>query len=169
MEKRLILYDFGPEDRQAEGPDGQDHYFPAQPLVAGCLGCFGCWVKTPGRCVIQDRASLLPGLMKECQHYLILSPILYGGYSVCVKRAMERCLGYLQPYLRIVQGEMHHKLRYDHPFRLTVWFYGPCGPDQQETARQLVRANGLNLGAACCEVRFFDSKDQVKEALGWKF
>ena len=76
MEKRLILYDFGPEDRQAEGPDGQDHYFPAQPLVAGCLGCFGCWVKTPGRCVIQDRASLLPGLMKECQHYLILSPIL---------------------------------------------------------------------------------------------
>ena len=22
--------------------------------VADCLGCFGCWVKTPGQCVIDD-------------------------------------------------------------------------------------------------------------------
>ena len=44
MATRLILYDFGPEERPAEGPVGEDVYFPAQPLVQRCLGCFGCWV-----------------------------------------------------------------------------------------------------------------------------
>ncbi len=95
MATRLILYDFGPEERPAEGPVGEDVYFPAQPLVQRCLGCFGCWVKTPGRCVLQDRASVLPELLKHCDEWIILSPIVYGGYSVCVKAAIERCLGYL--------------------------------------------------------------------------
>ncbi len=22
--------------------------------IANCVGCFGCWTKTPGRCVIRD-------------------------------------------------------------------------------------------------------------------
>lgn len=92
MATRLILYDFGPEERPAEGPVGEDVYFPAQPLVQRCLGCFGCWVKTPGRCVLQDRASVLPELLKHCDEWIILSPIVYGGYSVCVKAAIELSL-----------------------------------------------------------------------------
>lgn len=165
---RLILYDFGLEDREREGQVGQDFYFPAQPVVARCMGCFGCWMKTPGRCVIQDRASVLPELLKECREVVIISPILYGGYSVAVKAAMERCIGYVLPYLRIVQGEMHHQLRYDHPFRLTVFFYGGCTPQQQQIAQQLPKANGLNLGAQQYEVRFLETADQAKEVIGWK-
>ena len=27
--------------------------------VASCMGCFGCWVKKPGECVIGDRVAAL--------------------------------------------------------------------------------------------------------------
>ena len=27
--------------------------------VADCLGCFGCWIKTPGKCIIEDDAKEL--------------------------------------------------------------------------------------------------------------
>ena len=170
MATRLILYDFGPEERPAEGPVGEDVYFPAQPLVQRCLGCFGCWVKTPGRCVLQDRASVLPELLKHCDEWIILSPIVYGGYSVCVKAAIERCLGYFLPYLQTSQGRMRHWLRYPHhAFRLRVCFYGPCLAEEREIARRLVFSNSRNLGARQWQADFWDAADQAKEAIGWKF
>lgn len=29
----------------------------SQAKVTNCVGCFGCWTKTPGRCVIRDEAT----------------------------------------------------------------------------------------------------------------
>lgn len=170
MTNRLILYDFGPEDRARQGQIGQDYYFPAQPPVGRCLGCFGCWIKTPGRCVIQDRASVLPEQLKNCNEWVIISPLLYGGYSIAVKAALERCLGYLLPYLRVNQGWMGHQPRYPHRWvQLQVCFYGPCPAEQQQLARRLVRANSRNLEVQQWQTQFFETAQQAKEAAGWKF
>lgn len=170
MSNRLILYDFGPEDREKEGQIGEDFYFPAQPIVGRCLGCFGCWVKTPGRCVLKDRAAVLLEQLKNCDECMIISPMLYGGYSISVKAAVERCLGYLLPYLQTSRGRMGHRLRYPHHvFRLRACFYGPCSDEERELARRLVAANGRNLGAKECQTAFFEAAAQAKEAVGWKF
>lgn len=64
MSGRLIVYDAGERDAGefARGFGADDALFSATPPVKTCVGCFGCWVKTPARCVIADRAVDIPAL-----------------------------------------------------------------------------------------------------------
>ena len=40
------------------------HYVDLSQLkIADCMGCFSCWVRTPGRCVIRDDAV---GVSPDC-------------------------------------------------------------------------------------------------------
>lgn len=166
MQKRLIIYDVDAPDGQEFFPaDGDTLAFPAAPAVHHCIGCFGCWTKTPGKCVIKDRACVLPAWIAQCGELILVSPILYGGYSRNVKAALDRSIGYLLPYFRIVNGEMHHQMRHENPFKLTACFYGPCSGEEREIAGRLVRANAVNFGAGSCSVTFFDTAQALREAV----
>ncbi len=37
-----------------ESFDEFENIMLAQKTIKSCIGCFGCWVKTPGKCVIND-------------------------------------------------------------------------------------------------------------------
>ena len=39
--------------------------------IAGCLGCFGCWVKTPGQCLNRDDSDIL------CRAYVQSDMMVY--------------------------------------------------------------------------------------------
>lgn len=166
MRKRLIIYDIADFDEKEFSKDHNDDFlFPALPLVKHCIGCFGCWVKTPGKCVIKDRCSIMPSYIAQSEEIIIISPILYGGYSQNIKAVMDRSIGYVLPFFEIVNGEMNHKMRYKNPFRLNVHFYGPCNQNERETAKQLVNANAINLGAGSHSVDFHESFDSILEEL----
>lgn len=167
MSKRLFLYDVEEalQDRFLQLKD-RDLLFSAAPKVQHCIGCFGCWIKTPGRCVIQDRCIVMPSYLAQCSEVIVVSPIVYGGYSPKIKAVLDRSIGYLLPYFRIVNHEMHHQMRYHNPFVFSVCFYGACGESEKNIARRLVKANAVNLGAGSCSIRFFPSaKEAVEELL----
>ena len=46
--------------------------------IANCVGCFGCWTKTPGRCVIRDDAVKVYPLIAGSEAVLYVSRIRYG-------------------------------------------------------------------------------------------
>ena len=134
--------------------------------IRNCIGCFGCWTKTPGQCVIKDGYENMGKLFSTCDELVIISECCYGGYSAFVKNVLDRAISYISPHFVIRNGEMHHKRRYDNVIDMTVCFYGKnITKAEMETARSLVTANAMNYDGRVNQVLFFDSADKIREAL----
>ena len=79
---RLIVHDLAEEqvkcifsqnlDTQIIGDGGTIHH---------CIGCFGCWVKTPAQCVIRDNYGDMGELLSKCDELILVSKCCYGGFS----------------------------------------------------------------------------------------
>ena len=82
--------------------------------VHGCTGCFGCWVKTPGECAQHDDGELLCRAVINSDFVVYAAPIVMGYPSALLKRAVERQIPLLSPYIEMEGGEMHHRKRYAH-------------------------------------------------------
>ncbi|MBQ8300417.1 MAG: flavodoxin family protein [Clostridia bacterium] len=156
---RLIIYDLPEKLTTAENGD---MLFYAKPMVKPCMGCFACWTKTPGECAIADRCRLIPSCCAKSEEMVLISPIVYGGYSENVKAVLDRFIPYVLPYFRIVNGEMHHKRRNKNKFKLTVCFYGECDSEEKLIAESLVKANAINFGAESLEVKFYDGPEGLR-------
>jgi len=80
--------------------------------LKGCVGCWSCWVKTPGECARADdsaricRAAIQSGLL------VLASQVTLGFTGVLLKRAVDQMIPLLHPHLVIQDGEVHHRARY---------------------------------------------------------
>ncbi len=72
-----------------------------------CIGCLGCWVKTPKHCIIQDSYNEMPTQLEEDEK-IIISRCVYGGYSRFVKNVFDRSIGSNTPFFEIRNGELKH-------------------------------------------------------------
>jgi multimeric flavodoxin WrbA len=107
-----------------------------------CLGCFGCWLKTPGLCVIKDDDG--PAFLRDFARsdaMVILTKIPYGSYAPAIKRALDRGIGFLLPYFKIHNGEMHHAQRYSWKRRILHVPYGDHDREEFNTFAELARAH----------------------------
>jgi len=135
--------------------------------IRSCFGCFGCWVRTPGACVLKDGYQHMGEKLAACDELVLISRCVYGSYSPFVRNILERSISYLLPYFVKQNGETHHRNRYDHSFKLTVHFYGEAITDaERNTARELTAANAINLYAREVQVAFHNSPQASGE--GWQ-
>ena len=87
-----------------------------------CIGCFGCWIKTPGKCVIKDNYSNMGQLLSRCDELILISKSTYGGFSPFIKNVLDRSISYISPNFVTRNGEMHHKRRYDNVISISAYF-----------------------------------------------
>ena len=114
--------------------------------IRPCIGCFCCWRKTPGECVIKDGYENLGALIHHADEVTVISRYTYGGFSAFVKNAFDRCIGYVLPQFEVIKGETHHKKRYKEDKPFTFIFYGhELSMEQKESARQYVEAVRANI------------------------
>jgi len=83
-----------------------------------CVGCWGCWVKTPGECTNGDASLEIDRAIINSDFTLWAAPLRMGFPSALLKTIMDKGLPLIHPYMVVDQGEAHHLRRYEHYPRL---------------------------------------------------
>ena len=120
--------------------------------IANCVGCFGCWTKTPGRCVIRDDA-------------VKVYPIWCGSYDLPMKTMLERAIPVQQAFIRILDGETHHVQRSVVPKDATILAYGDTGEEERALFRKLVARNAHNMSFKTHHI-LFCREEEVNDFAG---
>ncbi len=162
----ILIHDLSKEQFQSLFPEG---YHAACIIsdtgtIRHCAGCFGCWIKTPGKCVLKDGYDNMGELLSKTEKVTIISRCFYGCYSPFVKNVLDRSIPWLLPFFKIRNNETHHKRRYQNNIQLAVHFYGEkITTEERETAEKLVKANCANFYVKNYEISFSNS---LKELCG---
>lgn len=135
--------------------------FDATQKYAFCKGCFDCWLKTPGTCIMKDRVYGLANNLSKCSKFVIVSRMLYGGFSTEIKGVVDRLIACNLPFFKKINGELHHKPRFNNSFSLQVVFYGDCTDEEKQTAQEYVSNVALNLNNAKFTTDFVESAQEV--------
>jgi multimeric flavodoxin WrbA len=161
MSKKLILHDM--DNPPLDWTKLETVVWPAKPKISSCMGCFGCWVKTPGQCVINDRGREMPPLLGIADEVIFISRLVFGHLSPEVKTVIERSLASLLPFMVIKKGRMVHEGRRVHNFSLKAVFYGHNSEEARNLAADIMVGNAFNLGALSCETLFFADLPELLE------
>ncbi|MBN2146852.1 MAG: NAD(P)H-dependent oxidoreductase [Anaerolineales bacterium] len=81
-------------------------------LLRYCIGCWGCWVKTPGQCSNRDASIEMDRSIIQSDFTLWASPLKMGFPSRLLKMALDKHLPLIHPYMVVDHNEAHHLKRY---------------------------------------------------------
>ncbi|MEM1486245.1 flavodoxin family protein [Oscillospiraceae bacterium PP1C4] len=81
--------------------------------VKGCLGCFACWNKTPGKCVINDGMSEILAKIIAADVIIWSFPLYYFSVPGGIKNLIDRQLPLNMPFMKVGTENGGHPSRYD--------------------------------------------------------
>nr|WP_122012708.1 flavodoxin family protein [Maliibacterium massiliense] len=82
--------------------------------IAPCTGCFGCWTRTPGRCVLADDMADILAAYITADVVVWSVPLYYYGMPSQGKAVMDRLLPLSEPQIvTLPDGRNGHPQRYD--------------------------------------------------------
>lgn len=90
-----------------------DHLSLRHMDLKDCIGCYACWLKTPGVCVLKDDMHKVLDKFVKADVVIHASPVKIGFISPLCKRIRDRLLPLVHPYLKIDKDRMTHLGRYD--------------------------------------------------------
>lgn len=132
--------------------------------ITNCVGCFGCWTKTPGKCVIRDDAVKVYPLIAKSDRVMYISRTKYGGYDTIMKTMLERAIPIQKAFIRLVNGETHHVQRDVLPKSATIIAYGEISGEEKEIFKDLISRNAYNMNFTDYNI-IFTSEEMLEETV----
>lgn len=114
--------------------------------ISDCKGCFHCWIKTPGKCIIDDYSREITRLFVHVDLAIFLTPLIFGGYSSELKKGLDRIIPLISPFFITIDGETHHRKRYkSYPSLIGIGITDQENPDQENIFSKLILRNSINM------------------------
>ncbi len=99
--------------------------------ISACIGCWNCWLKTPGRCVMKDEMSECYPDYVNSDTVILLMDTAQGFVNHRAKAFFDRTIPHYHPYIEMVGGECRHFARYE-KYPDMVFHYETDGLTNQE-------------------------------------
>ena len=102
--------------------------------IGHCIGCFTCWTKTPGKCVLKDDMEDLLKKYMASDIVIMASPLYVDHVTGIMKDFMDRSLPLVCPQFEMgCAGQTRHVSRYE-KYPSIVWVSN-CGfPEKDQFA-----------------------------------
>lgn len=88
-----------------------------------CIGCWSCWLKTPGRCIHKDLDWFYQAYL-EADEVIVFSKVSQGFVSGHLKTLIDRMIPLFLPYITYKTGESMHVPRYAKYPEVKVYYQG---------------------------------------------
>lgn len=107
-----------------------ENIFLAKKEIHPCRGCFACWIKTPGQCVIQDDMAELIEKFTHSDVVVFATPLYVDNVTGIMKNFMDRIIPVADPHFdKDEGGECVHRSRSEKIPKLIV--ISNCGFPEQ--------------------------------------
>ncbi len=103
--------------------------------VHSCIGCFACWLRTPGACIFEDDHVEVLRSFLNADAAVFASPLIAGFYSALLKTTIDRVIPLVLPYIEFADGECRHPLRYDRSMPKMAFLFEPEEDTDEEDIR----------------------------------
>jgi multimeric flavodoxin WrbA len=118
-----------------------------------CIGCYACWVQTPGRCIHPDGMDRALDAWVQADLVVFGTPVYHGCMTGTLKSFLDRLLPRYEPWLidsPHVPGASGHPARSPEPTRMVL--VSPCGfpgfhnfEALVHTFRHIARMHGMEV------------------------
>ncbi|SHJ88163.1 hypothetical protein SAMN02745163_02799 [Clostridium cavendishii DSM 21758] len=138
--------------------------------IGNCVGCFGCWIKTPGECVLQDEGNIIAKEVIEAKKVILITEISFGSYSSITKKVIDRLMPNVTPLFKLINKETQYKKRYENYPEMVVIAVSDEDEPEKELFKNIVsKKNAVNFNSKETKVKFISPNSIYLENELFKF
>ncbi|MBS7527942.1 flavodoxin family protein [Fusibacter paucivorans] len=123
-----------------------------------CMGCFGCWTKKPGECVIPDKMGQINQTFMNSDGVIYLSPVVFGQFSANIKNAIDRWIPNALPFFETrTDGSTMHPPRYaSYPKQLIIGYQMGMSEEDAQLFKDITEKHRTNVAVITVDDLDFD-------------
>ncbi len=148
------------------GADTKQIYLSTK-KIGSCMGCFKCWIHTPGKCIIKDDMTELLEEVITSDLIIMATPLYVDGVTGIMKHFMDRFIPLADPrFEKDENGGWRHKKRFTkYPDIMIISNCGMPGREHFQVLELHFRRMARNFHSSVIAEIYIDTGELLKNLI----